>query len=546
MITIILLISLVVLIFLIVYKLKYVEGFDNPLTAYYQTTTTKVYNNNKPVQSVASKQAILNSYWSNDTYYLATNQINEYLFITLIPQTSTIDAVQTISPDSTCTTLNYTVVGLLNTARDEFTIIQSYCTSLVNTILYVNGTGKIVTTTTTDATTSVTTTTTTLTFYDASAVKSGTFTFLAPQTNNDITLKYSNFVNNIPVSDALILKEITSCPTNYKQCTINGYDACGSVVATDGTCDLSSSTNVNCSLSTSLTSYEYDDVTYPLSQCDNVGITQKTNMKNISLSTQAYNSGMVSCSFINTLSKYENCIIAFQYNNGDVLTLAYNFWGVSKGESVLTLEDSWAASYIKNENCDISIPATDTVICQTILNDINEDIDPSLTYSEEQIHTCKTVTANNVTTISTNNPIFWDINIGDTSNACFFMLNTMLTNEPIYYARCFPDGSTGMSLNNDGTTQQLVLETATTYNTNTNIIIMYGYIRSSNGLYLSPSQTGGFKKSSKIVQLTSSPPSGGAWVFYAYNSSQSTDGQKTTFQNLLKTVCIYVDPLTGE
>jgi hypothetical protein len=243
------------------------------------------------------------------------------------------------------------------------------------------------------------------------------------------------------------------------------------------------------------------------------------------------------CSSLKSLSigtgNVDSSIICYIKNIGDIQVLSYQFSGVGKEDSCLTTENNYYVhAYVKNfikKNITKlrNIPISDYMAFNNIYYS-NDSLNS--TFLSDSITSAKKYYTSNHNNINkgvprTNKlPQCWEINQSYSTSACYFKLKTKsskISYDVEKYPKFNNDGSTMMSLNDDGVNNELIFEDyhQLLHNTNKNIYIGTANIRCNNLLYLSVGNgDNNALNNSKVVQLTSKPAIDGKWMIITFNS----------------------------
>ena len=291
--------------------------------------------------------------------------------------------------------------------------------------------------------------------------------------------------------------------------------------------------DINCSFSTSdYSNCNINGTNKTLAQC-NKNLTV-TTMSSEFATLPIYNN---ICSSLKSLSintgNVDSSIICYIKNIGDIQVLSYQFSGVGKDDSCLTTENNYyVQSYVKNfikKNITSlrNIPISDYMAFNNIYY-CNDSLDN--TFLNDSITSAKKYYTNNHNNINkgiprTNKlPQCWEINQSYSTSACYFKLKTKsskISYDVEKYPKFNNDGSTMMSLNDDGVNNELIFEDyhELLHNTNKNIYIGMANIRCNNLLYISVGNgDNNALNNSKVVQLTSKPAIDGKWMIITFNS----------------------------
>jgi hypothetical protein len=235
------------------------------------------------------------------------------------------------------------------------------------------------------------------------------------------------------------------------------------------------------------------------------------------------------CSLINNINN-NNRINAYIFYISDfinVQTLDYSFWGIGQNDSNLTLKNTNLAyvfalkiqNYINSKN--FSIYNLQQFSSYTYCGNSNNK-DLSFTQEGNDFN-------NNFNNIRNNNslnkktpvvPIMWNISSSYKSSTCYISLSSVADkNNTVKYPVFNSDGSINMSINNDGTNQELILEDINTIKNDSNYFISTGNFRTNDLLYMVSNNTNTTLQGDNTVKLVSKPKANGRWVIIGFNNN---------------------------
>ena len=235
------------------------------------------------------------------------------------------------------------------------------------------------------------------------------------------------------------------------------------------------------------------------------------------------------CSLINNINN-NNRINAYIFYISDfinVQTLDYSFWGVGKNDSNLTLKNTNLAytfslkiqNYINSKKFN-SYYLQQFSSYKYCGNSNNKD----LTFTEEENDF-----NNNFNNIKNNNslnkktpvvPILWNISSTYNSSTCYISLSSVADkNNTVKYPVFNSDGSINMSINDDGTNQELIFEDINTIKNDSNYFISTGYFRTNDLLYMVSNNTNTTLQGDNTVKLVSKPKPNGRWIIVGFNDN---------------------------
>jgi hypothetical protein len=503
--------------------LKIIEKFDygfipsttqQSLSTYFsdiinsdKNISSKKFNNVSNIKQ--SRVNELNGYWNDDTNkkFMSTLQVNDLLIISInnseITSTSPYTAINGVSPSYTGTTpalpltptntncpLNtFTAVFQLNYNRTKFYIKQIYCNTIPNFIIS----------------------------------SSNVYGYL---NSNTINLKigstdytYTRDTKDVTNSEDAENKNVYDGPSKYNAFNNNLINPYPDVPT-----------------SKIYIPYQQDKITKDESKV----IIQNTFMPINILSQYNKNSdnsfkNYKLCSLINSIDS-TNSINTLIFYVSDLIyaqSLDYQFWGVGKDDSNLVLKDtnlSYELSIILNT----LIPAKNSVTRTSPINNpdlkkINKitsflycDESNTQNYSTELTNITNSINANPTKPIFTSTsvkPIDWNLKASYSSTVCFVSLSANSDQNNIEkYATFNSDGTTNMSLVDDGYTQSLIVEDYNTIKTdNSSYFIGSGLFRTNDLLYLVPNNSNKTLQGNNTVNLVSKPHSNGKWIIIGYN-----------------------------
>lgn len=247
------------------------------------------------------------------------------------------------------------------------------------------------------------------------------------------------------------------------------------------------------------------------------------------------------CSLINNINNNNKTSAYIFYINDfiNVQTLDYSFWGVGKNDSNLTLKNTNLAyvfalniqNYINNNNINtsnVSNYAKQISSYKYCGNSNNKDL--TFTQEENDFNNNFNNIKNNITLNKKTPvvPIMWNISSTYNSSTCYISLSSIADkNNTVKYPVFNSDGSINMSINNDGTNQELIFEDMSTINTGNNYFISTGYFRTNDLLYLVSNNTNKTLQGDNSVKLVSKPNPSGKWVIIGFNN-------KANISNVIK------------
>jgi hypothetical protein len=115
-------------------------------------------------------------------------------------------------------------------------------------------------------------------------------------------------------------------------------------------------------------------------------------------------------------------------------------------------------------------------------------------------------------------PIEWNFKASYSTTVCYVSLSANADQNNIEkYATFNSDGTSNMSLVDDGYTQSLIVEDYNTMKTdNSTYFIGSGLFRTNDLLYLVPNNTNKTLQGNNTVNLVSKPHSNGKWIIIGY------------------------------
>jgi len=247
------------------------------------------------------------------------------------------------------------------------------------------------------------------------------------------------------------------------------------------------------------------------------------------------------CSLINNINNNNKTSAYIFYINDfiNVQTLDYNFWGVGKNDSNLALKNTNLAyavavkikQYINNNDINTSNVNNYAKQISSYMY-CGDSNDKDLNFTQES-NNLKNYFNNNKNNNSGNKktsvvPILWNISSTYKSSTCYISLSSVADkNNTVKYPVFNSDGSINMSLNNDGTNQELIFEDMSTINTSNNYFISTGYFRTNDLLYLVSNNTNKTLQGDNSVKLVSKPSPSGKWIIIGFNN-------KANINNVIK------------
>ncbi len=531
---------------------KIIESFSFPLmpqttqtslSTYYQPTiNSDILQNNKyafnSVRNVIiNKNNDLNGYWKSETFYGSFMQNNDLLVLTfntakLNKNYSNYTTLQE-EEGETCPLNQFVGICQLNIHRDNFYLRKVLCNTLGTTSLEIINTNPY-------KLSGILTDQKTITIYSAGKspiifTKVGKFSY-----DNNVSkyINYSSFVTPIPSFNSSTFSVDNPCPEGYliasanditgintplcvKEDKVKNGECISNIVCDDIDCSFSTTDYSKCNI---------NNTSKTLKQCD-TNLTVTSQISEFA-SLPIYNN---ICSSLKSLSigtgNVDSSIICYIKNIGDIQILSYQFWGVGKEDSCLTTENNhYVQSYVKNfikKNHKKHLPTSDYFAFNNIYY-CNDSLNS--TFLSDSIASAKKYYSKNHNNINkgiprTNKlPQCWEIKESYSTSACYFTLKTKsskISYDVEKYPKFNNDGSTMMSLNDDGVNNELILEdyNELLHDKNKNVYIGTANIRCNNLLYLSVGN--GDKKelnNSKVVQLTSKPAIDGKWMIITFNS----------------------------
>ncbi len=330
-----------------------------------------------------------------------------------------------------------------------------------------------------------------------------------------------------------------NCAPGFSLCTftpsgssgITGY-ACTTGTVTNGSCPNSTSDNrtgntINssfmCSLGTKNSSGTYinsnnnlskteNSIDYSLTDCDpqyNIVMNGKMDMMINKIDDD--NENLNSCKYINDLTNNsKHYYILYFRNIDDVSSLSFQYWGESPNESRLVTIRTKLDQAIKN-NTDI-------------MNCVKDILGAQATNTNQPILYNKA---------SNNSLVEWKLNKDLGNNSCYFTIGSKKTpTKPTYYLQSESNGLVHVSLFEGGINKYFTLEQTKKCDTETysDIDIYGGYLRASNGLYLSPGissitelDPSSTNTDARVCTLVSKPNVAGKWIIISSSKSFTDD-----------------------
>jgi hypothetical protein len=532
---------------------KIIESFSFPLipqttqtslsTYYKPTINSDILQNNKyafnSVRNVIkNKNNDLNGYWKSEKFYGSFMQNNDLLILTfntekLNKNYSNYTLPQEEEEGETCPLNQFIGICQLNIHRDNFYLRKVLCNTLGSTYSELINTNPY-------KLSGLLTDQNTITIYSDGKspiifTKTGKYNY-----DNNVSnyINYSSFVTPLPSFNSSTFSVDNPCPEGYLIATsenttgINTPLCVKKDMVKNGQYIGDNCDDIDCSFSTTdYSNCNINNTSKTLKQCD-------TNLIVTSQSSEFATFPLYNiCSSLKSLSigtgNVDSSIICYIKNIGDIQILSYQFSGVGKEDSYLTTENNYYVhTYVKNfiKN---NFPRPNSLSPSDYLafNNIyycNDSLDS--TFLSDSITSAKKYYSSNHNNINkgvpqTNKlPQCWEINQSYSTSACYFKLKTKLSKisyDVEKYPKFNNDGSTMMSLNDDGVNNELIFEDyhELLHNTNKNIYIGTANIRCNNLLYLSVGN--GDNKAlnnSNVVQLTSKPAINGKWMIITFNS----------------------------
>jgi hypothetical protein len=533
---------------------KIIESFSFPLitqttqtslNAYYKPTinSDSLQNNKYAFNSVRNviknKNNDLNGYWQSEKFYGSFMQNNDLLVLTFnttkLNKNYSNYTVTQEEEGETCPLNQFIGICQLNIHRDNFYLRKVLCNTLGSTSLELINTSPY-------KLSGLLTDQNTITIYSAGKspiifTKAGNYSY-----DNNVSnyINHSSFVTPIPSFNSSTFSVDNICPEGYLIATSQNITGINTplcvkedkvnnrVCNDDTTCD-----DINCSFSTTdYSNCNINGTNKKLAQC-NTNLTVTTTSSEFA-TLPIYNN---ICSSLKSLSigtgNVDSSIICYIKNIGDIQVLSYQFSGVGKEDSCLTTENNYYVhTYVKNfikKNITKlrNIPISDYMAFNNIYYS-NDSLNS--TFLSDSITSAKKYYTSNHNNINkgvprTNKlPQCWEINQSYSTSACYFKLKTKsskISYDVEKYPKFNNDGSTMMSLNDDGVNNELIFEDyhQLLHNTNKNIYIGTANIRCNNLLYLSVGNgDNNALNNSKVVQLTSKPAIDGKWMIITFNS----------------------------
>lgn len=317
--------------------------------------------------------------------------------------------------------------------------------------------------------------------------------------------------------------------------TLTGY-ACTSGTVTNGVCPNSTSTDrtnysINsdfmCSLGTknSLGNYTNSNSnsnnnlsktegssTYSLTDCvPQYNIVMNGKMDMMINKIDDNNGNLNSCTYLKDLTNNsKHYYILYFRNIDDVSSLSFQYWGESPNESRLVTIRTKLDQAIKNN--------TDVMNCvKNILGAQATNTNQPILYNKA----------------SNNSLVEWKLNKDLGNNSCYFTIGSKKTpTKPTYYLQSESNGLVHVSLFEGGINKYFTLEQTKKCETETysDIDIYGGYLRASNGLYLSPGissitelDPSSTNTDARVCTLVSKPNVAGKWIIISSSKSFTDD-----------------------
>lgn len=232
------------------------------------------------------------------------------------------------------------------------------------------------------------------------------------------------------------------------------------------------------------------------------------------------------CSLINNINNNNKTKAYIFYINDfiNVQSLDYNFYGIGKDDSNLTLKNTNLAFSIfnkikKNQNYKYIFQQMTSYIYCSERDDKNlKYIDESTNFFKDYSNKDK-VLSNKKTPVL---PILWNISSGYKSSTCYISLSSLPDkNNTIKYPQFNSDGSINMTINDGGTNQELIFEDINTIKTDENYFISTGYFRTNDLLYMVSNNTNKTLQGDNTVKLVSKPSPTAKWVIVGFNDKSN-------------------------
>ncbi len=330
-----------------------------------------------------------------------------------------------------------------------------------------------------------------------------------------------------------------NCAPGKKLCTftpsgssgITGY-ACTKGTVTNGVCPNSTgnyeqNNSINsdfmCSLGTKNSLGTYTNSNNNLSKTENTtdySLTDCVPQYNIVMNGKMdmminkiddNNGNLNSCKYINDLTNTnKHYYILYFRNVDDVSSLSFQYWGESPNESRLVTIRTKLDQAIKN-NTDI-------------MNCVKDILGAQATNTNQPILYNKA---------SNNSLVEWKLNKDLGNNSCYFTIGSKKTStKPTYYLQSESNGLVHVSLFEGGINKYFTLEQTKKCDTETysDIDIYGGYLRASNGLYLSPGissitelDPSSTNTDARVCTLVSKPNVAGKWIIISSSKSFTDD-----------------------
>ena len=208
----------------------------------------------------------------------------------------------------------------------------------------------------------------------------------------------------------------------------------------------------------------------------------------------------------------------------NVQSLDYNFYGVGKNDSNLTLKNTNIAFSIsdkikKNQNWKYIIQQITSYMYCTEKDDKSfNSMNTFIEFQQDYANKDK-VLANKKTPVV---PIVWNISSSYKSSTCYISLSSAPDkNNTVKYPVFNNDGSINMSINDGGTNQELIFEDIRTIKSDNNYFVSTGYFRTNDLLYMASNNTNKTLQADNTVKLVSKPSPTGKWLIIGFNDNAS-------------------------
>ncbi len=368
-----------------------------------------------------------------------------------------------------------------------------------------------------------------------------------PTTSDNPYKKYS-YVNYTPFK----------CPTGKKQCKINktGIDATSYTynnLNINGCCDINS-VDTNSLYTGDVTNsdkYCYYNLTDPnsdLPRCpkyNEIFVYNNHTIPSYLMNTE--NKSLKVCKYLDffTNNSGMNAILCYVTDLTNIQTLNYQYFGLSKGESSLTLQYDITQNKLNTSLAPYKSTTTNKINSTDTRSFFNKlelsssfDNDTDFSVNDYIKTTPNTVTSSML-------PCLWDINYtpeGDRYNlvnSCPFTLSTAsIYNTQKKYVNCNDDGTINLSMFGNGSSQNLYMQdfkiisnyspkinaTSTEEEKPASYYAITTNIRTNNGLYLVPSnEISGFGTNSSMIKLSDRPEINGKWLILGFPLNRITD-----------------------